>query len=119
LTNAKKAGILAKKGYVEMPAKKYKVTLTTEEREELSSLVSKGKGNARRIKRAHILLLADESQPDGGWKDAAIAKALNAHSRTVERTREKCVMKVLKQLSTILVLQNAVPKYWMVLLKPD
>ena len=79
-----------------MPAKKYKITLSTEEREKLSALVSKGKGNARRIRRAHILLLADESQPDGGWKDAAIAKALKAHSRTVERTREKCVMEGLE-----------------------
>lgn len=79
-----------------MPAKKYKITLTTEEREELRALVNKGIGNARRIKRAHILLLADENQPDGGWKDAAISKALNAHSRTVERTREKCVMEGLE-----------------------
>ena len=79
-----------------MPAKKYKITLSTEEREKLSALVSKGKGNARRIRRAHILLLADESQPDGGWKDTAIAKALKAHSRTVERTREKCVMEGLE-----------------------
>ena len=79
-----------------MPAKKYEVTLTTKEREELSALVSRGKGNARRIRRAQILLLADKNQPDGGWKDAVIAKALNAHSRTVERTREKCVMEGLE-----------------------
>jgi hypothetical protein len=39
-----------------------------------------------------MLLLADESQPDGAWKDADIAQALSAHARTVERTREKCVM---------------------------
>lgn len=75
-----------------MPAKKYKVTLTKEEREELSQLVNKGKGNARRIKRAHMLLLADENQPEGAWKDADIAKALSSHERTVERIREKCVM---------------------------
>jgi len=79
-----------------MPAKIYKVTLTNEERTELTSLVSKGKGNARRIRRAHMLLLADENQPDGGWKDAAIAKALRAHIRTVERTREKCVQEGLE-----------------------
>lgn len=75
-----------------MPAKKYKVTLTKEEREALSQLVNKGQGNVRRIKRAHMLLLADENQPEGTWKDADIAKALNAHSRTIERIREKCVM---------------------------
>lgn len=74
-----------------MPAKIYKVTLTNEERTRLTAIVSKGKGNARLIRRAQILLLADENQPDGGWKDADIAKALSAHVRTVERTRETCV----------------------------
>ena len=74
-----------------MPAKKYKVTLTTEEREKLTTLVSKGTGSAPRLRRARILLMADEDQEAGGWKDADIAKALHAHVRTVERTREKCV----------------------------
>jgi transposase len=75
----------------EMPAKIYKVTLTSEERAELNALVRKGKGVARRLTRARILLLADEKQAGGAWKDAAIAKALGVHGRTVERTREKCV----------------------------
>lgn len=75
-----------------MPAKIYKVTLTNEERAQLTAIVSKGKGNVRRMRRAQMLLLADENQPDGAWKDAYIAKALNAHVRTVERTREKCVL---------------------------
>lgn|SRR5690606_23879885 len=74
-----------------MPAKLYRVRLTSEERAELTALVNKGKGNARRLRRARILLLADEAQPGGAWKDADIAKALGAHARTVERTREKCV----------------------------
>lgn len=74
-----------------MPAKIYRVTLTTEERAELKALVSKGTGNARRIRRANMLLLADENRPDGAWRDADIAQALGAHVRTVERTREKCV----------------------------
>jgi transposase len=75
----------------EMPARIYKVTLTTEERAKLTAIVSQGKGNVRRMRRAQMLLLADENQPDGAWKDADIAKALHAHVRTVERTREKCV----------------------------
>jgi hypothetical protein len=75
----------------EMPAKIYKVTLTTEERTELTALVSRGTGNARRLRRARILLLADENQPEGAWKDADISAALSAHARTIERTREKCV----------------------------
>ncbi len=79
-----------------MPTKIYKVTLTNEERTELTGLISKGKGNARRIRRAHMLLLSDENHPDGGWKDADIAKALKVHVRTVERTREKCVQEGLE-----------------------
>ena len=75
-----------------MPAKIYRVTLTDEERAELTGLVSKGKGVVRRITRARILLLADENHGEGGWKDADIARALGVHQRTVERVREKCIM---------------------------
>lgn len=75
-----------------MPAKIYRVTLTDEEREELTALVSKGQGIVRRITRARILLLADEKRADGGWKDAAIAQGLGVHQRTVERVRENCVL---------------------------
>ena len=74
-----------------MPAKLYRIKLTDEEQEELTALVNKGKGVARRITRARILLLADENRSDGGLKDADIVKALGVHQRTVERTREKCV----------------------------
>ena len=74
-----------------MPAKIYHITLTDEEREELTAIANKGKGDARRIRRSRILLLADENRSDGGWKDADIAQALAAHRRTVERVREKCV----------------------------
>ena len=74
-----------------MPAKRYRVKLEEDERDELEALVSKGKGSVRRIRRAQMLLMADEDQEGGGWKDADIAKALGAHQRTVERTREKCV----------------------------
>lgn len=75
-----------------MPAKIYRVTLTDEERAELTALVNKGKGVVRRITRSRILLLADENHDEGGWKDADIARALGVHQRTVERVREKCVM---------------------------
>lgn len=74
-----------------MPAKIYKVTLTEEERTQLKALTSKGKGAARRLTHAHILLLADQAQDEGGWKDADIAQALGVHARTVERVRERCV----------------------------
>lgn len=75
-----------------MPAKRYRIRLTHEERETLTALVNKGRGNARRMTRSRILLLADEDRDDGGWKDHDIASALGVSPRTVERTREKCVM---------------------------
>jgi hypothetical protein len=74
-----------------MAAKRYKVTLTQQEREKLTQLVSKGKSNARTITRARILLLADENQEKAIWIDAQIADALGISSRTVERIRQTCV----------------------------
>jgi transposase len=74
-----------------MSAKRYKVTLSPTERAELTALVNKGSGQARRLRRARILLMADEAQEGGGWKDTDIATALGAQVRTVERTRQKCV----------------------------
>jgi transposase len=81
-----------KSGGEVMTEKIYKVTLTKEERAELTALVTKGKGNVRRLRRAQILLMADEAQEGGSWKDRDIAKALNAHVATVERTRKACVL---------------------------
>lgn len=74
-----------------MPAKRYRVTLSQPERAELQGLVNKGQGQARRLRRARILLMADEAQENEGWKDADIAQALGAQVRTVERVRQKCV----------------------------
>lgn len=45
----------------EIVEKRYRVTLTDEELAELSSMVSKGKSNARKLVRARILLLADQA----------------------------------------------------------
>jgi transposase len=69
-----------------MPAKKYIVTLTTEERQELMKLTSSGNLSARKMKRALILLKADE-----GWKDMEIVDALNSSRPTVERIRKRYV----------------------------
>lgn len=69
-----------------MPAKKYQVTLTKEERQELLKLTSAGKLSARKMKRAGIMLRADE-----GWKDEEIVAALNTSRPTVERMRKRYV----------------------------
>ena len=45
-------------------AKKYRVTLTPEERAELEAMISQGKADARKLAHARILLQADEA--DGG-----------------------------------------------------
>jgi transposase len=69
-----------------MPAKKYIVELSDEERAELRDLTSKGSLSARKMKRSQILLKADE-----GWKDKEIIQALNTSRSTVERTRRRYV----------------------------
>jgi hypothetical protein len=42
--------------------KKYRVTLTLAEREELERLLARGKADVRKIKHAQILLKADEAE---------------------------------------------------------
>lgn len=74
-----------------MPAKIYRVRLTNEERKQLADLVNKGNGPAGKLRRARILLLADEAQENGGWKDDDIVSALHTSRRAVERTRQACV----------------------------
>lgn len=61
----------------------YRVELTPEEETELKELLSKGKHNARRLKRAHILLLANHKQ----HTDAQICQLLNTSTSTVYRTK--------------------------------
>ena len=58
--------------------KKYRVTLTAEERDELERLLSRGKGDVRKIKHAQILLKADETEGGPGWPDQRMAEAFNA-----------------------------------------
>ncbi len=66
--------------------KKYVVDLSEEERELLEKVTAKGTSKARRLRRARILLLADE-----GLLDREIARAMNAAVTTVERTRKRFV----------------------------
>ncbi len=72
-----------------MPKKRFVVTLTSAEREQLEALVSKGKGAAYRIKHANILLASDENGPN--MKDEDIATALRCHRNTVGNVRQRFV----------------------------
>ena len=74
-----------------MPAKRYRVRMTAEERKELDGQVNTGTGSGRRLRRARILLMADEAQAGGGWCDAEIGQGIGsacAHGRAI---RERCV----------------------------
>lgn len=69
-----------------MPAKKYIVKLEESERVSLREIVNRGKHAARKLTRARILLKADE-----GWRDQAIADALETSRSTVEQVRQRFV----------------------------
>ena len=71
-------------------AKKYRVTLTAEERQELQAMLAKGKASARKLAHARVLLQVDETAAPGRT-DEETASALNLSVRTVERVRERFV----------------------------
>ena len=69
-----------------MPAKKYIVTLTEDEKNTLKEIIHKGKHSAEKRKRAHALLLADEN-----YTDEAIADRAGMSRRGVEPLRQRFV----------------------------
>ena len=71
--------------------KNYKVTLTGEEREYLKNLIKSGKYKNTKLRRAQILLGADESEDGKQMKDEEIRKSYDCGLRTVERLRERFV----------------------------
>jgi hypothetical protein len=75
----------------EIAVKKYVVRLRAQEREHLSALIHVGKGSARLLTKARILLKADISEPGEGWSDRRIAAALDTSIANIERTRRQLV----------------------------
>lgn len=71
--------------------KKYKVTLTADERRLLHDLIATGKSAARKLVHARILLKADASDAGLHWPDWRIADALEVSIDTVERVRQRFV----------------------------
>jgi transposase len=69
---------------------KYRVTLDADERAALERLISVGKGAARRLTHARVLLLADTCSGHQRT-DAEIVEALGVSVRTVERVRQRLV----------------------------
>ena len=71
--------------------KKYKVTLTAEERQQLADLTASGKAAAKKLTHARILLKADAADGGPAWTDDRIAEALDVSVATVERVRQRFV----------------------------
>jgi hypothetical protein len=69
--------------------KKYIVRLTDSERTTLTEVVKKFKGSSQKVRRAQILLEADQDGP--AWTDAKIAEAVGCRTKTVENIRERLV----------------------------
>ena len=67
-----------------MPAKRYLVNLTQDEREQLLGIARRGNSSARKVKRSLILCKAGE-----GLTDQQIADALLVSPSTVVRVRQR------------------------------
>ena len=72
--------------YDDMAALKYKVELNESERTHLKQMASRGETSARKVKRALVLLKADE-----GMTDRDIASGLLISASTVGRVRTRFV----------------------------
>jgi len=69
-----------------MPAKRYIVTLTNEEKKILTDVLNKGKHGAEKRKRAQALLLADQN-----YTDEMISERSGLSRRGLEQLRQRFV----------------------------
>lgn len=72
-------------------ANRYKVTLTQEERAQLTELTRNGKSTAAKFIHARALLLCDAGEWGEPWKVADVATALGITSRTIEHLKQRFV----------------------------
>jgi transposase len=76
------------------------VRLSESERARLSELIATGRAPARTLAHARILLKADRGVGGPGWRDGAIAEALEVSRPTVERVRKRYVTEGLESALT-------------------
>ena len=69
-----------------MPAKKYIVSLTQDEKRTLKDIINKGKHSAEKRKRAQALLLAEEN-----YTDDMVAERTGLSRRGLEQLRQRFV----------------------------
>jgi hypothetical protein len=72
-------------------SKKFRVLLTPEMRAEFEAIVRKKSLGAAKIRRATVLLMADEAHPEGGLHDWEIAEQVGLCERQIVRIRQKFV----------------------------
>ena len=70
---------------------KYKVTLTREEREQLSDIISKGKHSAQLYRSAYILLNCDEEKYLKKIINEEISCVLQISMRMIDRVKQRFV----------------------------
>ena len=83
-----------------MPAKKYKVTLSAEERADLHRMISTGKASARKLAHARILLACAHRDAGRGASDPEVAATVHVSHPTVERVRKAFVEEGLERALT-------------------
>lgn len=71
-------------------AKKYKITLPTEEREKLNSIINTRSSKSPQVRRSYMLLAADENG-DKQWTDEKICSSYGCTVSTIERLRKRFI----------------------------
>lgn len=71
--------------------KRYRVTLTAAERDDLEAMTRNGKTGAKRFIHARTLLLCDASTGQTPWSNLRIAEALGISARSVEHVKQRFV----------------------------
>jgi len=71
---------------------KYRIKLSKEEVEELTSIVKKGSHTTQTFRAAYVLLNCDEGENSlGKSTNEQIAKVLKIGMRTIDRIKQKCI----------------------------
>lgn len=73
--------------------KRWVVELSQDERTQLEQLIQTGKVAGYKIRHAHMLLQADESERGPCWSDTQIAEAYHTSVTTVRNLRKRLVEK--------------------------
>lgn len=72
-------------------SKKFRVLLTAEVRAEFEAIVRRTSEGVAKVRRARVLLMADEAHPDGGYHDREIAAEVGLCERQIVRIRQQFV----------------------------